>query len=69
MGHKGVSVRKLPKTKVKPLATANQSGGLVSDLAHSEKGSRQSPGNSGAFPYNNSGSNPAPGSKKNHKKH
>jgi hypothetical protein len=69
MGHKGVSVRKLPKSKVKPVANANQSGGLISDLAHSEKGLRQGPGNSGASPFGNSGMNPVPGSKKPHKKH
>ncbi len=69
MGHKGVSVRKAPKAKLKPLATVNRSGGSISDLAQSDRGSRQLPEKSGALPTGNAGMNPSSGSKKNRKKH
>jgi hypothetical protein len=69
MGHKGVSIRKAPKAKSKPLAIANHSGGSISDLAQSERGSRQLPEKSSAFPPGPGSMNPSSGSKKNHKKH
>jgi hypothetical protein len=69
MGHKGVSKRKLPKAKSKPLATAIHSGGSVSDLAKSERGSRQLPEKTSVVPFGNGGMNPSSGSKKSHKKH
>ena len=69
MGHKGVSVRKAPKAKLKPLATANRGGGSISDLAQSDRGSRQLPERSSGLPSGNGGMNPSSGSKKNHKKH
>jgi hypothetical protein len=69
MGHKGVSKRKLPKEKVKPLATANHSSGLISGLT-------QSPGAAGrlsesprAMPFNKGGAKPSSGSKQGHKNH
>lgn len=69
MGHKGVRIRKAPKEKLKPLATANRGGGSISDLAQSERGSRQLPEKSSTFPPGNGGINPSSGLKKNHKKH
>jgi hypothetical protein len=69
MGHKGVSKRKLPKAKLKPLSTANHSGGSVTDLTQSGRGSTQLPDMSSSFPFGNDGMNPASGSKKPHKKH
>jgi hypothetical protein len=61
MGHKGVSIRKLPKAKSKPLASADHSGGLVSGLNQTpEAAGRQLPGKSGLYP--------ASGSKNKHKK-
>ncbi len=69
MGHKGVSKRKLPKQKLKPLATANRSGGSISDLAQAEKTTRQLPGKNGTLPLANGGMNPSSGLKKSNKKH
>jgi hypothetical protein len=69
MGHKGVSIRKSPKTKLKPLATANHGGGSVSDLAKLQGGSKQLPEKTSALPSGNGGMNPASGSKKPFKKH
>ena len=69
MGHKGVSKRKLPKEKLKPLATANRGGGSISDLAQADRGTRQVPEKPSGLPSGIGGMNPLPGSKKNHKKH
>lgn len=69
MGHKGVSKRKLPKEKLKPLATANHSGGSISDLAQADRGTRQVPGKPSGLPSGNSEMNPSSGSNKNHKRH
>jgi hypothetical protein len=68
MGHKGVSKRKLPKEKLKPLATDNH-GGSISDLAQADRGTRQVPGKSSGIPYGNGGMNSTFGSKKINKKH
>jgi hypothetical protein len=68
MGHKGVSKRKLPKAKLKPLATTNR-GESASDLAKSERGSRQVPEKSSGVPFGNGGMNSSSGSKKSLKKH
>jgi hypothetical protein len=69
MGHKGVSKRKLPKEKMKPLATANRSGGSISDLAQADRGTRHVPGKPSGLPSDIGGMNPSSGSKKNHKRH
>jgi hypothetical protein len=69
MGHKGVSIRKVPKTKLKPLAIANHGGGSVSDLAQSQRGLKQLPGKTSGSPIGNGGITPAAGSKKPLKKH
>jgi hypothetical protein len=69
MGHKGVSKRKLPKEKLKPLASANRSGGSIPDLVQAERGTRQVPGKPSGLPFGSSGMNPSSGSKKNHKRH
>jgi hypothetical protein len=69
MGHKGVSKRKLPKAKLKPLTTANHSGGSISDLARSDRGVRQLPENSSGIQSGNGVTNPSSGSKKTQKKH
>jgi hypothetical protein len=67
MGHKGVSQRKLPKEKTKPLATANRGGGAVSDLAQPQGVGGQLPGKARAMPSGKGGMNPASGSKSRHK--
>ena len=69
MGHKGVSIRKAPKAKLKPLATANRSGGSISDLTQAGQTKRQLPGKAGTLPLANGGMNPSPGLKKSNKKH
>ena len=62
MGHKGVSKRKLPKAKLKPLATANRGSGAVSSLAQPMAGAGLSLGN--ARPLSQDYKNPVSGSKK-----
>ena len=57
MGHKGVSKRKLPKAKSKPLATANRGAGAVSSLAKPEAAGRRLPRKAGAIPFGNGGMN------------
>jgi len=69
MGHKGVSKRKPPQIKVKPLATANRGSGAVSALAQPGGASGQLPGKTGAVPFGQSGQDQASRSKKKHKKH
>jgi hypothetical protein len=41
MGHKGVSIRKVPKAKSKPLAITNHSGGAVSSLDQPAEGAER----------------------------
>jgi hypothetical protein len=67
MGHKGVSKRKLPKEKIKPLATANRGSGPVSILSQSESASGRLSEKTGPAPFHQGGMNPTPGSKKKHK--
>ena len=69
MGHKGVSKRKLPKAKLKPLATANRGAGAISSLAQPMVGVGLSPVNERALPFSQGAKNLVSGSKKNHKKH
>jgi len=69
MGHKGVSIRKLPKAKSKPLATANHGSGSVSGLAQPEGVRGQLPGKAKVMPFGKGGMNPSSGSKKRHKNH
>jgi hypothetical protein len=70
MGHsKGTMKRKLPKDKVKPLATANRGGGTVSGLIHSENTGAQLPGKARAMPLGKGGMNPSSGSNKGSKRH
>ena len=66
MGHKGVSIRKLPKAKSKPLATANHGIGLVSDLAQSESVRGRLPEKAKATRSGQGGMNRSSGSKKAH---
>jgi hypothetical protein len=68
MGHKGVSKRKLPKEKVKPVATANRSAGLIAGLTESKSTPQQTPGRATGMPFGQGGINPA-GTKKGHKNH
>jgi hypothetical protein len=67
MGHKGVSKRKPPKEKIKPLATANRGTGSVSSLSQSESASRRLPEKAGNTPVHQDGTNLSSGSKKKHK--
>jgi len=69
MGHKGVSKRKPPKAKLKPLATANRGSGPVSSLSKSESAPGRLPEKAGTAPFHQGGMNPSSGSKKKHKKH
>jgi hypothetical protein len=67
MGHKGVSKRKLPKAKLKPLATANRGSGPVSSLSQSESTSGRLPEKAASTPVHQAGTYPSSGSKKKHK--
>jgi hypothetical protein len=70
MGHKGVSIRKLPKAKQKPLATIDHNGGLVSSLNQSpESAGRAWTDKNKLMPPGNGNLNPCSGSKKKHKSH
>jgi hypothetical protein len=68
MGHKGVSKRKLPQVKSKPLQTSNHSGGAVSDLSqHGNGTARQSAGQDNQNQVGKGGSNSSSGSRKKNK--
>jgi hypothetical protein len=64
MGHKGVSKRKPPKEKLKPLATANRGSSPVSSLVQSESAPGRSPEKAGVAQFRQGGTNPSSGSKK-----
>ena len=68
MGHKGVSKRKPPKAKVKPLATVNRGAGAVSSLAQPGQGGEQLPEKTRMLPSAQDGKNRSSGAKKKHKK-
>jgi hypothetical protein len=68
MGHKGVSIRKLPKARTKPLTATDHSGGAVSDLNQPPSSAgKQLPGNDGMRPSGKGGQYPTSGSKGKHK--
>jgi hypothetical protein len=67
MGHKGVSKRKPPKAKLKPLTTANRGSGPVSGLVQSESVPGRLSEKAGSAPVRQGGMNPSSGSKKKHK--
>jgi len=69
VGHKGVSIRKLPKAKSKPFATVNHGSGAVSDLAQSEGARGQLPEKPGMTPFGKGRKNPSSGSKKRRQNH
>jgi hypothetical protein len=69
MGHKGVSKRKPPKEKLKPLATANRGSGPVSALTQAGAGADQLPGKARGVTPGHGDMNPSSGSKKKNKKH
>jgi hypothetical protein len=69
MGHKGVSKRKPPKAKLKPLVPANRGSGPVSSLSQSENVPGRLPEKAGTALFRQGGMNPSSGSKKKHKNH
>jgi hypothetical protein len=69
MGHKGVSKRKPPQAKIKPLATANRGSGPVSSLSQAKSVPGQLPEKAGNATLRQGGAIPSSGSKKKHKKH
>jgi hypothetical protein len=70
MGHKGVSIRKIPKARTKPATTTDHSGGAVSGLNQSpESTGKQLPGNDGLRQSGRGGQNPTSGSKGKRKSH
>jgi hypothetical protein len=69
MGHKGVSKRKLPKEKEKPLVTANRGTGLIAGLGKSESVMKQPSGKSQGMPFGQGGVKPSAGTKNDHKNH